>query len=904
MTAGSRNVVAVLGPTNTGKTHLAIERMLAHDVGVIGLPLRLLAREVYDKVVARAGAAQVALITGEEKIKPPSPRFYVCTVEAMPLDLEPDFLAIDEIQLAADGERGHIFTDRLFHARGLNETLLLGAATMRDVIREVLPGANLVSRPRLSNLTYAGDKKITRLPRRSAIVAFSASDVYAIAELVRRQRGGAAVVLGALSPRTRNAQVSLYQNGDVDFIVATDAIGMGLNLDLDHVAFAGLRKFDGQSHRNLTPAELGQIAGRAGRHMNDGTFGVTGQAAPFEPDLVDRLENHNFDQVGVLQWRNRNLDVASLDRLKESLRETPENRRLVRSRMVDDVIALENVSCDPAIRDMASGPAAVALLWEMCQIPDYRKISAASHAELVATLYNFVMSDAAKIPSDWFARQVALADRTDGDLDTLSSRLSQIRTWTFVSHRGHWLDDPEHWQARTRAIEDTLSDALHEGLAKRFVDRRTSVLMRRLRDKEEMAAEIGGDGAIMVEDHYVGRLDGFHFTPDASGEGIHGRAARHAAARVLSRELAARADAFVAAPDEAITFTPNGRIVWAGSEIARLERGENALKPRLQLNTDEHLAPPEQGRVMKRLEIWLETQIATKLKPLVGLSDPVGLAGLARGIAFRLVENFGTLRRDAIADELKALEQMERASLRQHGVRFGAFNVYVPALLKPAAADLLVLLWTLHSGRDHGIALDALPPRPQQGLTSVEADRRVPEPYWRVAGFHLAGARAVRIDMLERLADLIRVRVAYRSGGEQPGPSGATGDGGFRVVSDLMSVVGCSGEDFASILRSFGFKRERRKLAPEKVATEADAAPTPEAFEDIWRPSRRKDQSERPARHRGKQAPGKVKRDGRKRPPPQPPPRREEHKVSSEHSPFAALADLKRSLAVRRPDRG
>ncbi|MET0301538.1 MAG: helicase-related protein, partial [Methyloceanibacter sp.] len=394
-----RGVTAVLGPTNTGKTHLAIERMLAHDIGIIGLPLRLLAREVYDKIVGRAGAAQVALITGEEKIKPPSPRFYVCTVEAMPLELEADFVAVDEIQLAADGERGHVFTDRLFHARGLNETLLLGAATMRDAIRELLPGANLVSRPRLSQLTYAGEKKITRLPRRSAIVGFSANDVYAIAELVRRQRGGAAVVLGALSPRTRNAQVELYQNGDVDFLVATDAIGMGLNLDLDHVAFAGIRKFDGQNHRNLTPAELGQIAGRAGRHMNDGTFGVTGQVAPFEAELVDRLENHAFDQVGVLHWRNRKLDFASVGRLKDSLRETPDHRRLTRARMVDDVIALENVSHDAGVRDVAQGTAAVALLWDMCQIPDYRKISAASHAELVATLYRFVMSDTGKIPA-------------------------------------------------------------------------------------------------------------------------------------------------------------------------------------------------------------------------------------------------------------------------------------------------------------------------------------------------------------------------------------------------------------------------------------------------------------------------------------------------------------------------
>ena len=530
-----RGVTAVLGPTNTGKTHLAIERMLAHDVGIIGLPLRLLAREVYDKIAARVPAGQVALITGEEKIKPPSPRFYVCTVEAMPLELEADFVAIDEIQPPPTRAR-QVFTDRLFNARGMNETLLLGAATMRDAIRELLPAANLLSRPRLSQLTYAGDKKITRLPRRSAIVGFSVNDVYAIAELVRRQRGGAAVVLGALSPRTRNAQVDLYQNGDVDFLVATDAIGMGLNLDLDHVAFAGIRKFDGQSHRNLTPAELGQIAGRAGRHLNDGTFGVTGNVPPFESDLVDRLENHSFDQVGVLQWRNRKLDFSSIERLKDSLRDAPDHRRLARSRMVDDVIALENVSHDPAARDMAKGPGRWACCGR-CARPRLPKDLGGHHAELVATLYRFVMSDEGKIPADWFANQVALADRTDGDLDTLSNRLAQIRTWTFVSHHAQWLDDPVHWQGRTKAIEDNLSDALHERLTQRFVDRRTSVLMRRLRDKEEIAAEIAPDGNILVENHYVGRLDGFRFTPDTAGEGIHGRATRHAAAQVLALEL-------------------------------------------------------------------------------------------------------------------------------------------------------------------------------------------------------------------------------------------------------------------------------------------------------------------------------------------------------------------------------
>ncbi|WP_425283512.1 helicase-related protein [Methyloceanibacter superfactus] len=533
---------------------------------------------------------------------------------------------------------------------------------MRDAIRELLPGANLVSRPRLSHLSYAGEKKITRLPRRSAIVAFSVNDVYAIAELVRRQRGGAAVVLGALSPRTRNAQVELYQNGDVDFLVATDAIGMGLNLDLDHVAFAGIRKFDGHNHRNLTPAEIGQIAGRAGRHMNDGTFGVTGQVPPFEAELIERLENHNFDQVGVLQWRSRKLDFTSIDALKESLREMPDHRRLTRSRMVDDVIALENVTRDEAVLDAARGPAAVGLLWEMCQIPDYRRVSPANHAELAATLYRFVMSEEGKIPEDWFANQVAQSDRTDGDLDTLSNRLAQIRTWTFVSHRAQWLHDPEHWQDRTRAIEDTLSDALHERLTQRFVDRRTSVLMRRLRDKEEMMAEISSDGQILVENHYVGRLDGFRFTPDGASDGIDGKAARHAATQVLATELATRAAALAAAPDAAITLSPGGRIIWQASEIGKLERGETALKPRFQIFSDEHLAPADLERIETRLQGWLAAHLEERLKPLVALSEAPDLSGLSRGLAFRLTENLGVLRRDTASAEIKALDQTRAAN--------------------------------------------------------------------------------------------------------------------------------------------------------------------------------------------------------------------------------------------------
>jgi ATP-dependent RNA helicase SUPV3L1/SUV3 len=573
------------------------------------------------------------------------------------------------------------------------------------------------------------------------------------------------------------------------------------------------------------------------------------------------------------------------------------------------------VSHDAGVRELAAGRAGVALLWEMCQIPDYRKISAASHAELVGTLYRFVMSDAGKIPADWFACQVALADRTDGDLDTLSNRLAQIRTWTFVSHRPQWLEDPEHWQGRTRAIEDLLSDALHERLTHRFVDKRTSVLMRRLRDKEELIAEIGADGRILVEDQYVGHLDGFRFTPDASSDGIHGRAARHAAVKVLAHELSARAAALAMASHDAIVLKPNGRIAWRESEIARLEGGDGPLKPKIQVLGDEHLGPIEREQILRRMEAWLSAQLNARLSPLVALSEASDLSGLARGLAFRLAETLGVLRRDAVANEVKVLDQSARAQLRKYGVRFGAFNIYIPALLKPAAADLLLLLWALHSGRNHGVHADALPPRPQQGLTSVEADASVPEPYWHAAGFQIAGTRAVRIDMLERLSDLIRTRVTWRPAeGGEPAPSGATGDGGFRVAPELMSVVGCSGEDFASILKALGFRRERRKLtqtdAPVVEIVETTnvsgepEAPAPIAFDEIWRPGRRKDAREPRAADQAKGKPRRRERQSRTPRHCQPMSRleRKERPRTPDSSPFAVLAELRRNLAARRPE--
>jgi len=900
----ARGVTAVLGPTNTGKTHLAIERLLAHDSGLIGLPLRLLAREVYDKVAARAGPANVALITGEEKIKPPRPRYYICTAEAMPLDLDVDFLAVDEIQLAADGERGHVFTDRLFHARGHSETLMLGAATMRSVISTLLPGVNMVSRPRLSELSYAGHKKLSRLPRRSAIVAFSAGDVYAIAELIRRQRGGAAVVMGALSPRTRNAQVALYQSGEVDFLVATDAIGMGLNLDVDHVAFASVRKFDGQHHRDLTPVEIAQIAGRAGRHMNDGTFGVTASVEPFEADLVNALQSHTFEDERVLQWRNRDLDFASLDRLKASLQITPDSKRLVRSRMVDDVIALENVSHDREIQALAASPAALRRLWEVCQMPDYRKISGTSHAELIGDLYKHLMDDAGHIPEDWFADQVALADRTDGDIDTLANRIAHIRTWTFVSHRADWLANHEHWQARTREVEDSLSDALHERLMRRFVDRRTSVLVRRLRDKDELHAEISKDGSVHVERHFVGRLSGFRFSPDSETSGLQGKAARHAAARVLASELERRAAELCASDDSEFALTAGGDVEWRGERVARLRAGEAPLKPDLQLLVDEHLSAPDLARMEVRFKAWLDAKLREILEPLVALSKAQDISGLARGVGFQLTENYGVLKREDVSQDIQALDQEARAQLRKYGVRFGAFNIYMAKLLKPAPVNMLLLLRAL---RDQGEAANGsveIPEPPREGLTSAAADPRLPEEFYRVAGFHLCGKRVVRIDMLERLADMIRPLVAWRARDqESERPEGTTGNGGFRVQPDMMSIMGCSGEDFAEVMRALGFRLERKPLPQTEAAGADDEAAAPEpAFDEIWRPRKRlkngrekvpRDRkAKRTTRRAQRTAPKKAQRQRQPQPKAAPKPVRVDP-----DSPFAALKSLRDELA-------
>ena len=658
------------------------------------------------------------------------------------------------------------------------------------------------------------------------MVAFSAGDVYAIAELIRRQRGGAAVVLGALSPRTRNAQVALYQSGDVDFLVATDAVGMGLNLDVDHVAFAATRKFDGLAHRNLTAGELGQIAGRAGRHMNDGTFGVTGDVEPFDSELIERLEHHHFDQVKTLQWRNSDLDFSTLEALQASLQVIPRHKKLTRARSADDVVALEAVSRDPEIARLATSPAAIKRLWEVCQIPDYRKISPPNHAELVASLYKYLLDDYERVPEDWFADQVAQSDRTDGEIDTLANRLAHVRTWTFVSNRADWLERPEYWQERTREIEDRLSDALHEQLTQRFVDRRTSTLIRRMRDSDDLFAEISDDGAMYVEKHYVGRLQGFCYVGDAAGDGIHGKAARNAAAKVLDSELQMRARRVASARPEALVLGSDGAVMWRGEKIAVVEAGDDPLRPKITLLADEHLRPADRDKIQERLDKWFDELIEERLGPLLEIGRAEDVTGLARGVAFRLTENFGILKREDVGAEIRQLDQPARGQLRKYGVRFGAFNIYFPVLLKPAPSELLTLFWRLSNADKKGGPEAGGPTAfalPRAGLTSVAGDPAVPEAYYRVGGYHLCGPRAVRIDMLERLSDMIRPLIAWRAraDGDAPPSKGATGDGGFTVQPEMMSILGCSAEQLGDVLKALGFRLERRLVAG------ASATPVP-----------------------------------------------------------------------------
>ncbi|HEY1929579.1 MAG TPA: helicase-related protein [Caulobacteraceae bacterium] len=773
-------LVAVLGPTNTGKTHLAVERMLGHASGMIGLPLRLLAREIYDRIARARGPRAVALITGEEKIIPPRAHYFVCTVEAMPMTRQVEFLAVDEAQLVADPERGHIFTDRLLRARGTLETMLLGAGTLAPLVRRLLPGAEIVERERFSTLTYHGARKLTRLPRRSAVVAFSAEQVYAVAELIRRQKGGAAVVMGSLSPRTRNAQVALYQSGEVDFLVATDAIGMGLNMDVDHVAFAGLEKFDGKRRRPLYPHEVGQIAGRAGRFRKDGTFGVTGGCPAMDDELVEAVEGHRFAPVEAAFWRNSALDFDSLADLTRSLAAPAPREGLKSAEEAMDERALRRLAADPEVADRARDRSVLLRLWDACQTPDFRKITPDEHMGLVRILFEHLSTGHRVIPNDWMAEQHRRFDRLDGEIDALSTRLAGVRTLAYVANRPDWLADAPHWREVTRQLEDRLSDTLHEKLMARFIDRRTSVLMRSLGAGEDLLAGVGADGVVTVEGQFVGRLQGVRFEPAQGSGALEARTLRAAVQKAVGPEVARRLGRLAQEGDEAFAFEASGDVLWQGESAGTLFGGD-PFKPSVRLHGE--LGPPlARERAARRLEAFVAGEASRRLSSFKALADAVAsgsLKGLARGIAYRLLENGGAMDRRAVETDLAHLSRGERRALRAVGVRFGQFAIRLErredaAPLAEAFARLAAPDW--RPGGEGPIRLVTPPPSPRAlGLRRLI----------RVGGL------AVTAESLDRLSEHLQ--------------SGRQEDGALHLSEAHRQELGWTERQTREILRGLGY---------------------------------------------------------------------------------------------------
>lgn len=808
--AMERRVTAVLGPTNTGKTHLALERMMGHASGMIGFPLRLLARENYDRVVQKKGPAAVALITGEERIHPPTARYFICTVESMPVTRLVEFLAVDEVQLIADGERGHIFTDRVLRARGMSETMLLGSDTVAPILRALIPGLEVVQRPRFSTLSFAGSKKLSRLPRRSAVVAFSAAEVYEIAELMRRSRGGCAVVMGALSPRARNAQVALYQSGEVDFLVATDAIGMGLNMSLDHVAFARLTKFDGRGPRRLTAAEVAQIAGRAGRHQNDGTFGTTPEAGQLDAEIVEQVEAHSFPPVTEIFWRSAELDFRSVPALLRSLDQPPPLRFLHRKRDAEDHRVLSLLARQEEVTARAQGRTAVSLLWEACQIPDFRKTLSDTHLGLIKQIFLHLTGPSGRLPADWVAGALARLDRTDGDIDTLSARLAHVRTWTYVSHRPDWLPTADRFAAQAREIEDKLSDALHERLTQRFVDRRGAFLIRRLADQAELLAGVAADGAVVVEGHPVGRLAGFQFEPDIVGDREAARPLLAAARRTLGPEIARRVAALLSTPDEGVRLLPDGTLVWCQGEdrwpVARLLAGPSPLAPRVQPIPADLMRPTDAERVQRHLTGWVRRLIDGWCGDLREIAA-ARLGGVARGVAHQLVEALGTL--DVAAAGPMEMEAADRAALSRLDVRFGREVIYVASQLSAEAVALKSLL--------AAVWLDIAPPLPPEAIV-VRRDPALPEAWYRLVGYRCVGPMAMRVDRLEALAQAVRQDA--KTAAEQAGE--ATSD-----PARLAGLAGCEIAEVPAVLAALGYRPRRGEGTGRLVRRRSRTATAP-----------------------------------------------------------------------------
>ncbi len=808
-------ITAILGPTNTGKTHLAIETMLSFESGMIGFPLRLLAREVYEKVIKKINIEKVALITGEEKIIPPNAKFFLCTVESMPIDKELDFVAIDEIQMCADHERGHIFTDRLLNMRGNKLTMLMGSNTIKKIISKLDEDVEFINRDRLSKLSYAGHKKISRINRKTAIIAFSTEEVYAIAELIRRQKGGAAIVMGSLSPKTRNAQVELYQSGDVDFLVATDAIGMGINMDLDNVYFSNLKKFDGRKLRRLNLSEIGQIAGRAGRYLNDGNFGITGECKEINAEEVELLESHKFEEIRSLFWRSSNLNFDNPYSLIKSLDEKPNEDWLRKIYEREDEKALKFFLRDENLKDVEFNKEKLSILWECCQIPDFVKKTFGNHYEVIANVFKYLISKKGKITNEYMRLQLMKLDKLEGNVDSLSNRIANVRTWSYVSNKNNWVENQNYWIEKTKLLEDKLSDRLHEELTKTFIDKRASVLARGLKQDMEFDTKILENNDVIIDGQFIGKINGLKLELDLKKGALETdikslkKAARQAVAPELEKRIGIIIDTSL------VELQNDSKIYWNKATIGRLLPGKDYLNPNFELIVDDILEENQKIRLTKFLEKWIKNKIKTTLKSLIDLKDLKEKNSSIKALAYQLYENNGVLKRDQVTEYLKNLAQNERKILRELGVKFGRYHIFLHRLIKPEAVSLRTLLWKNY----HQKYFDLQPPT--FGLNFIDNKNQKNKNFMLLCGFEKFESFFVRIDILERLFMQI-----INSKSEKE----------IKMIPEMLNLLGCNKDNFKKLLLSMGYriiekndevffkyrpKKNNKKIYDKKISKES-----------------------------------------------------------------------------------
>ena len=790
MSLAEKKIIAVLGPTNTGKTHFAIERMLQFGSGIIGFPLRLLAREVYEKCIQKVGIEKVALITGEEKIIPPYADYFLCTVESMPLDINAEFIAIDEIQMCADPERGHIFTDRLLNMRGDKLTMFLGSNIMQNIIQKFVPEVEFIFKDRFSKLSYSGHKKISRLPGRTAIIAFSVDEVYALAEFVRRQRGGAAIVMGSLSPKTRNAQVELYQSGDVDFLVATDAIGMGINMDIDHISFNNLNKFDGRRNRHLRLTEIGQIAGRAGRYMNDGTFGITGKCDELSPEQIDKLENHKFDSVINIYWRNSNLDFTNIENLLNSLDQKPYDHSLLRNKDLLDENVLKTliVKNNQITTDYKNNN--LSTLWECCQIPDFTKSSYNEHIDIVKKVFEFLVSDKGKIPNEWMRAQLSGLDNESGNIDTLANRISHVRTWAYVSYKKNWVENSDYWISKTKDIEDKLSAKLHEELSKSFIDRRISILSKHLKQDAKLETKISEKDEVIIDKQFIGTIKGLKLNLDFSSTALQTdiKSIKKAARQGVVEELKKRINNIIQEDikNAALELKEDFKIFWKDNPIATIIPGKDYLNPKIKLLIDDSLDVDQQSELKNYLEKWIDKEKNLHLNDLIKTSKVNLENSYARALCFRLFENHGVLKRLDAEDLLKNLDKDQRANIKKIGIKIGRYHVYQPLMIKPKAVNLKIIFWNCFNNK---IQREKCP---TFGLNFLKNFETINKEFLLICGFESFENYIVRVDILEKL--FIKIL-------------NSTNNNQFSISSEMLNLLGCGKEDFEKLLKLMNYKK-------------------------------------------------------------------------------------------------